>query len=297
MRQRIERLQVRTAETVARTETSLRRFYLVDVLLDSINAFNQNQMSLLAASLSYYALLALFPLLLVLVGVASFFIDQNLAMNTVMRFAGQYLPGVEPQVRAILEQVVDLRGTATLIGLVTLLWSASGVLDVLQQALNRAWRVPVPRAFWLQRLFSIAVIGILGLFFLASVLVSSATLDLLSRFFGGGLDIAEWRREAVNWAGFALSVPVIVLLYKFFPHARVAWRAALAAGVTAALLWHLAKFGYAVYLDYFSRLNFVYGSLAAVIGLMLWGYVSAAIILFGAELAARVGRGEKRISN
>lgn len=279
-------------ETVARTNASLRRFYLADVLLDTVDAFNQNQMSLLAASLSYYALLALFPLLLVLVGLASFFITEQAALETVMRFAGQYLPGVEAQVRAILDQVVNLRGTATLIGLLTLLWSASGVLDVLQQALNRAWRVPVPRAFWLQRLFSIAVIGLLGLLFLASVLISSATLDLLGGLAGDSFDIAQWHREAVNWVGFLLSVVVIVLLYKFFPHARVAWRAALAAGVTAALLWHAAKIGYAVYLGYFSRLNFVYGSLAAVIGLMLWGYLSAAIILFGAELAARVGRGE-----
>jgi membrane protein len=292
MRQRFEGASNRIAQTVARIMVSLRRFYLVAVVLDAMDAFNRNQMSLLAASLSYYALLALFPLLLVLVGGASFFIAEDVALEAVMRFAGQYLPGVENQVRAILHQVVDLRGTATVIGLLTLLWSASGVFDVLQQALNRAWRASVPRAFWLQRLFSIAVIAILGAFFLVSILVSSATMDFLSGLFGDAFDARAWQRDAANWLGFALSVVVIFLLYKFFPHARVTWRAALGGALAAAVLWQIAKFGYVVYLGYFSRLNFVYGSLGAVIGLMLWGYLSAAIILWGAELAARFGRAE-----
>lgn len=292
MRQRFERVSKRIEQTVARIVLSLRRFYLVAVVLDALDSFNRNQMSLLAASLSYYALLALFPLLLVLVGAASFFIDRNVALSMVMRIAGQYLPGVESQVQAILMQVVDLRGTATLIGLVTLLWSASGVFDVLQQALNRAWRVPVPRAFWLQRLFSIAVIAVLGLFFLASVLVSAATVDFLYALVGDADNARQLRGDIANMLGIAVSFVAFLLLYKIFPHARVTWRAALWGAVAAAGLWQIAKVGYAVYLGYFSRLNFVYGSLAAVIGLMLWGYVSAAILLWGAELAARVGRAE-----
>ncbi|OQY81520.1 MAG: hypothetical protein B6D41_19545 [Chloroflexi bacterium UTCFX4] len=290
MRQCFERRAAQFDAIAARGVAWLRRYYFCRVLLDALDGFNQNQMSLLAAALSYYTLLALFPLLLMLVGAASFFIDPNHALQMVARYAGQYLPGVESQVRVILKQVVELRGTATLIGFVTLLWSASGVFDVLQHALNRAWRAPVPRAFWLQRLFSLAVILFLGMFFLFSVLLSSATFDLLRNLFGALFDIAQWQREIVNVAGALTSAAAIVLVYKIFPHAQVTWRAALIGGVAAALAWHIAKFGYALYLGYFSRLNFVYGSLAALIGLMLWGYLSAAIILFGAELTARLGR-------
>lgn len=292
MRRRSESMTKRIEQTVARILISLRRFYLVAVLLDAFDAFNRNQMSLLAASLSYYALLALFPLLLVLVGLASFFISEQTALDTVIRIAGEYLPGVQNQIKGILDQVIALRGTATVIGLLALLWSASGVFDVLQQALNRAWRVPVPRAFWLQRLFSIGVIAVLGLFFVASVLVSAVTVDFLYGILGDAANAQELHRNLANLVGIAASFIAFALLYKIFPHARVTWRAALLGAVVAALLWQLAKFGYGVYLSYFARLNLVYGSLGAVIGLMLWGYLSAAIILFCAELAARFGRAE-----
>jgi len=292
MRQHFDGMTKRIEQTVARILLSLRRFYLGAILLDALDAFNRNQMTLLAAALSYYALLALFPLLLTLVGLASFFISEQTALDAVMRIAGQYLPGVEAQIKAILSQVVAARGAATLIGFVALLWSASGVFDVLQLALDRAWRVSTPRAFWLRRLFSIAVIGVLGLFFVTSVLVSAATLDFLYASLGDTANIPALQREAVNWIGIAASFGAFLLLYKIFPHARVTWRAALFGASVAALLWQLAEFGYGVYLSYFARFNLVYGSLGAVIGLMLWGYVSAAIILFCAELTARVGRAQ-----
>lgn len=138
MRQHFDGMTKRLEQTVARILLSLRRFYLGAILLDALDAFNRNQMTLLAAALSYYALLALFPLLLTLVGLASFFISEQTALDAVMRIAGQYLPGVEAQIKAILSQVVAARGAATLIGFVALLWSASGVFDVLQLALDRA---------------------------------------------------------------------------------------------------------------------------------------------------------------
>ncbi len=290
MRQRFENLSRRIEQTVARILLSLRRFYLGAILLDALDAFNRNQMTLLAAALSYYALLALFPLLLTLIGLASFFISEQTALDTVMRIAGPYLPGVKSQIKEILNQVIAARGAATLVGFVALLWSASGVFDVLQQALNRAWRVTVPRAFWLQRLFSIAVIGGLGLFFVASVLASAATLDFLYATLGDVANVPALHRNVANWTGLAASFVAFLLLYKIFPRAHVTWRAALFGALSAALLWQAAKFGYGVYLSYFARFNLVYGSLGAVIGLMLWGYLSAAIILFCAELTARMGR-------
>ncbi len=74
----------RIEQTVARILLSLRRFYLGAILLDALDAFNRNQMTLLAAALSYYALLALFPLLLTLVGLASFFISEQTALDAVL---------------------------------------------------------------------------------------------------------------------------------------------------------------------------------------------------------------------
>ncbi len=290
MFKRIELLQLWFDETVARINRSLRRFPVFAVLLDTVDLFAQDQMSLLAASLTYYALLALFPLLLVLVASASFFVSQELAMAMVSRLTRTYLPGVEQYVLQILREVVDMRGTATVFGFVTLLWSASGVFDVVQQALDRAWHVQERRSFWLQRLFSIGVIGVLSVVLLSSILISSATLEFFASVLGDALTGQAVLREAANWIAVLMSFVVFFAFYKFFPHARVPWRAALIGAGVAAVSWQIAKFGYSVYLGYFARYNFVYGSLGAIIGLMFWGYISAMILLFCAELSARLGR-------
>jgi membrane protein len=94
----------------------------------------------------------------------------------------------------------------------------------------------------------------------------------------------------VTWGGGllggALAFIAFTILYKSFPHAQVKWRDALLAALLAALAWHTAKYLYELYLVHFARFNLVYGSVGAVIGLLLWGYISASIVLFCAELAA-----------
>ena len=81
--------------TVARWDKSLRRFSVFALALDTFDAFNRNNLTMLAASLSYYALLTLFPLLLLLISVAPFFISEGDALDTVFKVAHEYLPGAE----------------------------------------------------------------------------------------------------------------------------------------------------------------------------------------------------------
>ena len=263
----LEQTQLSLEATVARWNKSLRRFSVLDVLFDTFDAFAAHNMDALAASLAYYALMALFPLLLVMIALSSYFIAQDNALDTLMGLVRGYLPGSDAEVLKILQQVVALRGPATIFGIAALLWSASGVFDVLQYALDRAWQVPLRRAFLVQRLFSIAVVGVLGAVFLVSVLVSgfSETVMLAA---AGGDDTA---REAVRGVGRIVSIVLgfgaFAILFRTFPHAQVPWRAALWGAGTAALLWEIAKLAYRLYLSYFAQFNLVYGSVGAIIGL------------------------------
>jgi membrane protein len=167
------------------------------------------------------------------------------------------------------------------------LWSASGVFDVVQTALDQAWRVKKTRSFVKQRLLSVATISLLGGLFILSLFVSTVTDDVIRA-------ALAWTQGSVALAGriasFITVLIAFVILYKFFPHVSVSWRAAWAGAVTAALLWEIAKTVYGVYLIHFARFNLVYGSVGAVIGLLLWGYISATIVLFGAELSATMER-------
>lgn len=290
MLRRLEVLQVRLDETIARLLKALRRIPLFALLLDTFEDFGRDGMGMLAASLSYYALLTLFPLLLVLIAIASFFVSEADALGTVMSVVRDYLPGSEKTVQEILHQVVDLRGSATFIGFVTLAWSASGIFNVVQYALDRAWRAQQPRPVWAQRLISVAVLGALGLAFLASVFLSAFSEGVVAQLVGEAGTAREVVRALGNLLGIGLGFAAFGILYKTFPHAHVAWRDALTGAGVAALMWELAKNVYALYLVHFARFNLVYGSVGAIIGLLLWGYLSAMIVLFGAELAAAMGR-------
>ncbi len=285
MQRQLEELQIRFENTVARAIASLRRYYVLDLLLDTFDSFNNNLMGFLAASLSYYALLALFPLLLLMIGIAPLFVSDADAVTSVLNVAQDYLPGMEDEVRAVLGQVAEARGPATIIGILTLIWSASGVFDVLQRSFDRAWRVSQPRAFWLQRLFSIGVIGLLGAFFFASAFLSAFSEAVI---FGllGNTGIARVVRWGGGTLGALFAFVAFLILYKTFPHAKVEWKDALVAAIVATVLWHAAKYLYEWYLLRFARFNLVYGSVGAVIGLLLWGYISATIVLLCAELSA-----------
>jgi YihY family inner membrane protein len=138
----------------------------------------------------------------------------------------------------------------------------------------------------------VAVIGLLGAFFFASAFLSAFSETVVFTLLGQ----TTVAREVVTWggslAGAMFAFVAFIILYKTFPHAKVEWRDALLAAVVATLLWHTAKYVYELYLVHFARFNLVYGSVGAVIGLLLWGYISATIVLFCAELSA--ARAHKR---
>lgn len=282
-----DQLQLRVQDVLASTLKWLRRFFLIDILFQTIEAFSTHRMPELAAALAYYGVLALFPLLLVLIALSSTFVAGNQAVQQAIHFVGQYLPGAELELQGILAQVLVARGPATLIGVVTLVWSASGLFDVLQNGMSRAWNTPAPRSLIKQRLYSIAAVGGLGLLFLVSVVVSTVTNDAVQRALGQSEASVELTG---NVLGFVASFLAFVVLYRVFPNAYVPWLVVLTSALTAALLWEFAKHIYEIYLLYFARFNLVYGSVGALIGLLLWMYISGMILLFGGELAAVLGR-------
>ncbi len=293
MRRWLEQLQTRVDETVARWLKTLRRFPLFALLLDAFDSFNRDGMSLLAASLSYYTLLSLFPLLLLFVSLATFFISEEGALQAVLEIADNYIPGLERELGEILQQVVAQRGSATIVGVLTLVWASSGVFTVLQYALDRAWRVPQARAIWLQQIYSLGVITVLGILFLVSVVTSVFSGEVTAELFGLLNLPPDAGRVFGTLGGFVFAFLAFVILYKLFPHAPVSWGVALRGALFAAILWQIAKFGYEIYLQFFAQFHLVYGSVGAIIGLLLWGYLSASIVLLGAELSATLSRGMK----
>lgn len=257
----------------------------IDVLLQVALAFGEDRGSLLAAALSYYALLSLFPLALFILAVASQFVATETATRAVTRFVSAYLPAGAVAVRNTLEEVTRLRGTLTLVSAAGLVWSGSNVFNTIQLGINRAFRAPSERPLWRERIVSLGmVIGASILFILSFVTTTALRLAFHYHLVQRNTLLFEWLPIA---GSIVLGAGIFGMLYRYLPfHADIRWRDVWLSALIASALWEIAKLIFAWYITNFALLNMIYGSLGTIIAVMLWGYISAVILLIGAETAA-----------
>jgi len=281
----IEQQSERVLELARRVDARANSIPPIGVLLQAVRAFNEDRCSLLAAALSYYALLSLFPLALFILVVASQFVETETATRAVTRFITAYLPSGSVMVRTTLEEVTRLRGALTLFSATGLLWSGSNVFNTIQLGINRAFRAPSERPLWRERLVSLGmVIGAGILFILSFTMTTALRLALHYRL----LQRNTLMFELLPIAGsILLGTGIFGMLYRYLPfHANIRWRDVWLSALVASVLWEIAKLIFAWYITNLALLNMVYGSLGTIIAVMLWGYISAVILLMGAEIAA-----------
>lgn len=268
---------------------------LLSVIWETVQNFGRERGGETAAAIAYYSLFSIFPLLLFLVSAASYLLGGATRHEEIIRAVASYIPGSEDLLLTTVRQVMTARGPVTIIALVALLWSASGAFSLLAAAIERPWPARRERPFWKQKLLGIGGAMMVGLLVLVGIAASSAA-QVLHRF-GDSLlpgHLAEALR-GVNVIGYAIAVvassSAFTVLYKWMPTVHVPWRAALVGAVSASVAWEAAKAVFAWYLSTYALRNFslVYGSLGAVLALLLWIYLSAVILLLGAALCAAYG--------
>jgi membrane protein len=244
----------------------------------------------LAAALAYYALLSLAPLVVLSLAVAGLVLDEEAARGGIARELGGLVgasgaAAIESIVQSAKAPAAGL--VSTVLGVVVLLFGASGVFGELESALNTMWEVkPKPgRGLWgmiRDRLFSFAMV--MGVAFLLLVsLVVSAALAAVGRFLSGALPGGEALWQVLN---LVISLGVVTLLFallfKLVPDAKIAWRDVWIGGVVTALLFTLGKFVIGLYLGK-SGISSAYGAAGSLVLLVIWVYYSSCILLFGAE--------------
>lgn len=275
----------RIANLIQSAETRVLSIRGLGGLIQAARAFSEDQCSHLAAALSYYGLLSIFPLLLFILAVASPFLQSDSAIRAVTGFVNGFLPSGALLLRNNLQEVARLRGAITLAAAAGFLWSSSGVFNLLQVGLNRAFRVSRRRPMWREKLVSLAmVVGVSILFGLSFLITNTMRMVTHYRMLQRENPLAE---PVTVLVAIILSVAVFGILYRYVPYdPSIRWRDVALSAVIAAILWEMAKLGFAWYITNLSPLNLVYGSVGAVIALMLWGYVTWVILLFCAEFAA-----------
>ena len=240
----------------------------------------------LAASVTYYGILALFPFLLFLVALASVMITADQAQALVDELA-QVAPG--PATQIVGERIRQLGGqqNVTLLGFgaVAAIWAASGAVMAVVGALNRCYDVKEGRPWWKVRAIAIFMTLVSGVLALVAALVAVATAPLAD-VIGGPVGTAiGWLRLPV--AGLVMML-LWALLYYVLPDVEQSFRFITPGSVLGVVLWVLASWGFSKYVLNFGSYDKTYGSLGGVIVLLLWMWISSLALLVGAETNALI---------
>ena len=232
----------------------------------------------LAAQLAYYFFLALFPAILFLLAIASFFPLSNVTDDV-----GQSLgPFVSPQVLELIQEQMRRLANNENGGLLTFavaaaLWSSSAALVSIVGALSRAYDIDDGRPWWKVRLVAIGLTVAAAVFVLAAlslVLAGPTLAQFLGKVTGWGA-LFEWTWLILQWPLiFALVCVAIGLVYYFGPDADQDWSWITPGAVTATVLWLAASLVFKVYIANFTDYNAAYGTVGGVIVLLLWFYLS-----------------------
>lgn len=294
------------AATGARTGTQRQRFafalkYLKRInwveikalLVASFKEWNRQNATRLAGSLAFYSLLSLAPLLLVLVSIFGMVLGHSAAEKSVSDEVTQLVgPAAGNAMAGFIKGSKSTSGgvIATVFGLLTLLFSASGVVIELRSALNLLWEVPqkdesgfaMVKSFIKERLFSFAMVLGVGFLLIVSLFVSTwiTALGALSA------SIIPAEGALLHIANILVSFLVITVLfaaiYKVMPDVRLEWHDVLMGGAVTSVLFTLGKFLLGLYLGRASYSS-MYGAAASIVVLIAWVYYSAQIFFLGAE--------------
>jgi membrane protein len=246
----------------------------------------------LAAQLAYYFFLALFPAMLFLLALASFFPLSNLT-DEITATLGPIAPAdvlrfLEEQLNRIAD--TDSGGLLTL-GILGAVWSSSAAIVAIMGSMNRAYDIEEARPWWKVRLIAMALTLALALLILVSltlIVIGPVLAEQVASALGFGI-LFEWAWKLLQWPlAFFLASTAIGLVYYWAPDAEQDWVWITPGALVATSLWVLASLALELYVSNLTDYNVTYGAIGSVIVLLLWFYISGLAILVGAELNAEI---------
>jgi membrane protein len=265
-----------------------------DALVRTYDDVGDNHTLQMAAALSYYFVMSLFPGLILLSAAVTYLPVPDLfgeALALMSRFVPADSMGL---VRKVLSDVVAPNRSAFLsFGIIGTLWSASGGFSAAIEALNISYDVEENRPFWATRSLAIGLTLLLG-----ALLLTAFAVMIIGPHFGewltGRMHLSQvwiWLWPYVHWTiAIAFTVLAVEALYFFAPNVKQRFLASLPGAVLAIAFWILLSYVLGIYFRRFANLNKTYGTLGAVMALMVWLYWTSFAMLLGAELNAELAK-------
>lgn len=239
-----------------------------------------------AAQVAFYFCFALFPLLLLLLNLFGIVFDDNgEVQERLFAILGRLMPVsalhlVEETIREVTE---DASGGKLTFGIILTLWSASAGIDNVRGTLNEIYGLEETRPWWRAKLTSFLLTSVLGVLIIIAVSFGMYSSNILM-----SLTYMKTGPETVGWAvTITLLLCALMLLYNFAPdHDPYNWKCITPGAFLSVVLWLLFSAAFRLYLQYFDTYSATYGSLGAMIILLLWLYLTALVILIGGAVNA-----------
>ena len=272
--------------------------YTWATLKRTVREFRDDNLTDWAAALTYYAVLAIFPGLIVLVAILGLVGQHPETTNALLDIVGDVGPASAVETfRGPIESVVTSNsgaGALLGVGLLFAIWSASGYIGAFIRAMNAIYEVEEGRPFWKRRPLQV-VITVAMVLLLAIVAISIVVTGPLARAIGDAVGLGDTAVTAWNIAKWPVIVAIVMgmfaVLYYVAPNVRqprLRW--ITPGGVVAVLAWLVVSAGFAIYVANFGSYDKTYGSLGGVIVFLVWLWLSNLALLFGAEFDAELER-------
>ena len=259
----------------------------------AVGVYNSEDLTF-ASSIAYYALLSLFPFFLLVFSLLGSLTasegDRAQILGFVLRYFPQQFEFVDEQLKAFELSAVRL-GIA---GSILMVWAAMGVFGAVTSAINHAWGVEKQPNYFKHKLISFVMLLAAGVLLMAGLLLVSAIDMVGARWFAVVLSRAPalevLQTFALKSATTFLFILIVGMVFYFVPNAKVRFKDVWVGAVLTGLLWRGALAGFQWYVSDLSRWSAVHGRIAAVVVFLLWVYISAVILLYGAEMTAAYAR-------
>ncbi len=261
------------------------------LLKETVDEWNKDKASRLAAALAYYTVFSLSPLLIIAIAIAGAIFGEEAARGEIV---GQIQGLVGKDGAEFIQTAIESAakpteggGLASAISVVVLLFGASGVFVELQDALNTIWEVkPNPKAgagtFIRTRFLSFSMVLGIGFLLLVSLLLTAGLSGVVA-YLGNLFPIISSLLQVANFVlGFIVTTVLFGLIYKFLPDVKIAWSDVLIGAAITSLLFSIGRYGLGLYLGN-SSFGSTYGAAGSLVIILAWVYYAAQILFFGAE--------------
>ncbi len=266
---------------------------------DLLQHIKNSDVTALGAQLAFFFLLSLFPLLIFMVTLLPYL---NLPEDQIFQFLRNYAPAdVYSLIEGTLTEVLQNRNGGLLsIGLLGTIWSASNGVNAIVKSLNKSYGLEETRPFFIVRalsvIFTILIIGLFVIALLLPVFGEQIGVFLFSIFGLDGVFLTVWNSIRFTIPPLIIFV-VLTALYWIVPNQKLYLKSVIPGGVFATLGWILVSLGFSFYVSNFANYTATYGSLGAIIVLMMWLYFSGTLLMIGGQINAVMQERKERLES